>query len=179
MFSAVFISFAALSSNFFLLVVAAQRSCVSSVWSLSPAVPPCPRSWHHWGSSCYLVTESQVAWSSARDECAKLGGILAVPHSPEEDGFIASLIPPKTGAWISCSDLVTEGIWECKEGDVEVSYRNWDEGLHQPSGGNAENCAVISTWYGPPFKWHDYSCTRNTEHAVCKQPAVTKPLLHL
>ncbi|XP_022109590.1 perlucin-like protein [Acanthaster planci] len=98
------------------------------------AAPPrvCPTKWYKWRNTCYLVTESTVEWTSARDECRKLGGVLAVPHSLEENDFLLALVPDRSNAWIDCSDRMMEGSWECKEGGEEVSYRNWDQG--QPEG---------------------------------------------
>ena len=81
----------------------------------------CPRQ-HQWGASCYLETESKFPWSSARDECAKLGGILAVPQSQEENDFIVDyVISANSTAWIDCTDKQTEGVWVCEEDGMEVS----------------------------------------------------------
>ena len=175
MFSSIITLLAALLSCFVIQVVAVQsQGCYTFVDS-------CPASWHHWGNSCYRVTDSSFPWSSARDECIKLAGILAVPRSLEENDFIVTLIPDGKNAWINCNDLDTEGIWECREGNMEVSYRNWDVSNvwfyygHQPDEGY-QKCVCISREWGSRRQWHDYYCNTN-QLAVCKQG--TRPLLHI
>ena len=138
MFSSIITILAALLSCFLFQVVAFQSQVCYTF------VDPCPASWHHWGNSCYRVTDSSFPWSSARDECIKFGGILAVPRSLEENDFIVTLIPDGKNSWIDCNDLETEGIWECREGNMEVTYRNWDDG--EPNNLQQEHCAVISRY---------------------------------
>ena len=126
-------------------------------------VDSCPASWHHWGNSCYRLTDSSFHWSSARDECIKLGGILAVPRSLEENDLIVTLIPDGKNAWIDCNDLETEGIWECREGNMEVTYRNWDDG--QPNN-NQQHCAYISRYWGSQHQWHDIALCHKATSSV-------------
>ena len=139
-------------------------------------VDSCPASWHHWGNSCYRVTDSSFPWSSARDECIKLGGILAIPRSLEENEFVVTLIPDGKNAWIDCNDLETEGIWECREDNMEVTYKNWNDG--QPDNHNTQqHCVIISReWGSGPHQWRDHEC-EDSELALCKQP--TRPFLHM
>ena len=169
MFSSIITILSALLSCFVIQVVAVQSQVCYTF------VDPCPASWHHWGNSCYMVTDSSFPWSSARDECIKFGGILAVPRSLEENDFIATLIPDGKNAWIDCNDLETEGIWECREANMEVTYRNWGNG--QPNNRyDQEHCAYISRYWGSRRQWYDEHC--DTNHlAVCKQG--TRPLIHI
>ena len=133
-------------------------------------VGPCPTSWHHWGTSCYRVTEASFPWASARDECRKSGGILAVPGSTQENDFIVTLVPDSV--WIDCNDIEKDGVWDCNENGTVVSYRNWDEkeGVNQ-----REDCAAISRRFGSFRKWHDYTCSDDYP-AVCKLRATSPHL---
>ena len=146
------------------VVAAAEKLCYT-------IVDPCPTSWHHWGSSCYRVTETTFPWARARQECENLGGILAVPRSLQESDLVLTLIPVDKNAWIDCSSLETDGAVVCKEGNDEVAFRNWDAG--QPGTGEGEDCVLISRQHGSQRKWHDYFCGFG-EFAVCKQPATRK-----
>ncbi|XP_033639037.1 perlucin-like protein [Asterias rubens] len=115
----------------------------------------CPESWHHWGDSCYRITDSNVLWSNARDECGKLDGVLAAPSSSQENEFIVSLIPAGGYVWIDCNDIEEEGRWECREGGIQVSYRNWYS--TEPNNVGEEDCAIISRAVGIA-EWHDVGC---------------------
>ena len=109
----------------------------------------------------------------------KLGSILAVPHSQEENNFILTLMPDGSNAWISCNDADVEGSWVCEEGAVEVSFRNWDDGQpERVSWKPEEDCAAIARRLGSQIKWHDVPCMREYR-AVCKRAAIPQPLLHL
>ncbi|XP_033639036.1 galactose-specific lectin nattectin-like [Asterias rubens] len=135
----------------------------------------CPESWHHWGDSCYRITDSNVLWSNAGDECGKLDGVLAAPSSSQENNVILDLIENNEEVWIDCNDLEVEGTWECKEGNVEVSYRNGGDGEPNNYLGN-EHCALISKMYGNRRQWLDGTCDMRYS-AVCKVPR--KPILHV
>ncbi|XP_071796328.1 C-type mannose receptor 2-like [Asterias amurensis] len=108
----------------------------------------CPVSWHYWGNSCYKITETRFSWSDARDECRNLGGVLGVPSSYQENEFILLQLSQTKGmVWIDCNDLEVEGIWKCREGKVEVAYRNWYPG--EPNNVGDEDCAVLAKgWWG-------------------------------
>ena len=129
-------------------------------------VPTCPASWHQWRDSCYQVTEKSFTWEEAGEQCLTLGGVLAVPSNLQENDFMMTLI--STNAWIGCDDIEIEGEWECREGDLVVTYRNWDSGQGKRS--SFEDCAAFSKRYGSKGQWHDFPCS-NPKPAVCKKPA--------
>ena len=150
MFSSIITLLAAFLSCFVIQVVAVQSQVCYTF------VDPCPASWHHWGNSCYRVTHSSFPLSSARDECIKLGGILTVPRSLEENDFIVTLIPDGKNAWIDCDDLHTEGIWECKE---RLTWRSLTEIGMMVSPDNRDRSGSIVLSYleshGSHHQWHD------------------------
>ena len=134
----------------------------------------CPESWHYWGVSCYKITETKFTWSDAKDECRNMGGVLAVPSSDPENEFIVSLIPKAEGLWLDCNDKETEGTWKCREGNVDVTYRNWYPG--EPNNFKIEeDCVEHDTW-AQHHGWYDVDCNREFL-AVCK--FVIRPVLHL
>ena len=101
--------------------------------------------------------------ADAKDECRNLGGVLGVPSSDQENEFIVTLIPKDENVWLNCNDLDVEGNWKCREGKVEVAYRNWDAG--QPDEYD-EDCVAHFT-LGNYNGWHDVDC--NSKYvAVCK-----------
>ncbi|XP_071796384.1 perlucin-like [Asterias amurensis] len=159
----------ALLESYCFKVVASQYQQCSTFMSDDPS---CPESWHQWGNSCYRVIESRVSLSEARDRCRQLGGVLPVPSSSQEDAFIYTLIPKGELVWLDCNDLELEGRWKCKEGNVEVSYRNWDTG--EPNRHN-EHCAVYSG-KASHNGWHDVECNRQ-EMVICKM--AFRPVLHV
>ena len=134
----------------------------------------CPESWHYWGNSCYRVTETIFTWFKARDECRKLGGVLGVPSSNQEREFIAQLIPTDGMVWIDCNDLEVEGRWKCREGNVEIAYRNWDDG--EPNSDTDENCVALTKRWGSKGKWHDVKCDKPIP-PLCKM--AVRPVLHV
>ncbi|XP_071801390.1 perlucin-like protein [Asterias amurensis] len=134
----------------------------------------CPEHWHYWGISCYKITEMRFTWADARDECRNLGGVLGVPSSDPEHEFIAQLIPTGGTVWLDCNDIYVEGNWKCREGNVEVAYRNWY--FTEPNNKGDEDCAALNNGYGNESQWHDVSCSRE-ERALCKM--ADRPLLHV
>lgn len=165
-----FVCFTALLDSYCVGVVASQdQRCFKNSNSF------CPEPWHHWGSSCYMITESTRSWLKAREECINLGGVLAVPSSIQENDFIVELIPENEAVWIDCNDREVEGTWECQEDNVKVTYSNW--GIGEPNDDmRGEDCAVISMMpVNVKRKWNDTKC--NLDHrAVCK--LIRRPVLH-
>ena len=123
-FLTLIISTVLLNTSCFGVVASQDQQCYTFMYDDSS----CPESWHYWGTSCYMVTGTKFAWSEARDECRNMGGVLAVPSSDQEHDVIVNLMLENTNVWIDCNDLEVEGTWECKEGNVEVSYRNGGDG---------------------------------------------------
>ncbi|XP_033640804.1 C-type lectin domain family 4 member A-like [Asterias rubens] len=133
-------------------------------------IDPCPTSWHLWGNSCYIITETIVPWASARGECTKLGGALVAPRTVQENDFIGALIPAGKNAWIDCV-LDGSDVWVCKDDGEEVQLRNWDLGWspRQPDEGR-QRCAVIQREWSFQYLWHDHCCNID-QRSACKKPA--------
>ena len=159
-----------LFSCYFGVVASQDQQCSTS---MSDGDSSCPESWHYWGNSCYVVTETRFTWSDAKRECRNLGGVLGVPSSDQENYFIVNFMPEDSIVWLDCNDLEVEGRWKCREGKVEVAYRNWYDG--EPNNQEGEDCAVLATKYAHNRNW-DVSCSR-LERALCK--IVGRPVLHV
>ena len=39
----------------------------------------CPPPWIQWGGKCYKAIMKKLSWFDAKDECVKMGSVLAVP----------------------------------------------------------------------------------------------------
>ena len=65
-------------------------------------------------------------------------------------------------------------MWKCREGNVEVAYRNW--GDEEPDGQERENCVALSTRWVGKRRWGDAECGR-IEKALCK--IAGRPVLHV
>ncbi|XP_022095913.1 asialoglycoprotein receptor 2-like [Acanthaster planci] len=111
--------------------------------------------WIQWGGKCYQAVMEELTWFEAKDECVQMGGVLVVPQSDEETGFL--LLLTQSDFWVNCNDLRKEGTWVCLDGVDEVEYRNWEvRNYLQPDnyGGN-ENCAEVYSVFGT---WNDLPC---------------------
>ncbi|XP_071795637.1 CD209 antigen-like protein D [Asterias amurensis] len=169
MYVVLFVLFAAfLESCYFGLITSGDPQCFTCIYDNSS----CPESWHYWGNSCYKITEPRFTWSDAKDECRNLGRVLGVPSSNPENEFTAQL--SEGVVWIDCNDREVEGRWKCKEGNVEVAYRNWN--YNEPNNQGDEDCAAFyTTWWGSR-KWNDLECSR-LERALCKMAG--RPVLQV
>ncbi len=162
-------STALLENCCFGVVASRDKRCFTFMYDNSS----CPESWHLWDNSCYMTTESSFTWFKAIDECRNLGGILAAPSSTQENDLIVSLIPKGGYVWIDCTDQDVEGTWECREGNVEVTYRNWYP--NEPNNEGDEDCAIISRAVGLT-EWHDVGCNWVCR-VVCKMAG--RPVLQV
>ena len=89
-----------------ILLIYLMSGCDKANGRCRSAKGTCPNDWHQWGDNCYKVIEKRP-WSEARDECVRIGGVMAAPNTLDEDAHILKLTSVKT--WINCNDLETEG----------------------------------------------------------------------
>ncbi|XP_038058758.1 asialoglycoprotein receptor 2-like [Patiria miniata] len=111
----------------------------------------CPPPWIQWGGKCYRAIMNPLTWAEAKDECIKMGGVLAVPQSQEETDFLMRLVP--TRFWINCNNFEEEGIWKCLDLTDEVEFMNWAAKQPDNHGGN-EDCVELFR----SGKWNDLPC---------------------
>ncbi|XP_038044985.1 CD209 antigen-like protein E [Patiria miniata] len=151
--------------------VLAISSAFLVLWGWCDCVPKCcPSKWLFWRRSCYRLI-SPASWEASRSTCDEMGGLIAAPHSHEENEFIARMAQIEKHnyrLWIGCNDREAEGEWVCEGQKGKNSFldQNWD--LGEPNSGSSENCAF--TRWQANGKWHDVSCDRQL-HAVCVRDA--------
>ena len=90
-----------------ILLIYLMSGCDKANGRCRSAKGTCPSDWNQWGDNCYKVIEPDRSWSRVRDECVRIGGIMAAPNSLEENTYIRSL--DSRNIWINCNDLETEG----------------------------------------------------------------------
>ena len=69
----------------------------------------CPSDWLSFGDYCYKRTSTGTYDSSAA-ECRDMGGLVAVPHSAQENEFLVN-IGDGEQVWINCNDKENEGAY--------------------------------------------------------------------
>jgi hypothetical protein len=96
------------------------------------------------GHSYYRSTGS-ATWTTARANCAAMGGYLVTITSAAEQSFIFNIWP---SGWIGLTDEVTEGTWRWVTGET-YSYKNWNSG-EPNNAGNEDYVQFVSNG-----RWND------------------------
>ena len=96
------------------------------------------------GHSYYRSTGTAV-WTTARTNCANMGGHLVTITSSGEQNFLFNLWP---SGWIGLTDEVTEGTWRWVTGET-YSYKNWNSG-EPNNAGNEDYVQFVSNG-----RWND------------------------
>ncbi|XP_069815746.1 C-type lectin domain family 17, member A-like [Dendropsophus ebraccatus] len=122
----------------------------------------CPFGWRGIGSSCYYVSEDELSWDAARDECYKVNSVLVMIKDQTESDTIKNLFMNKRRYWIGLRrDPVDNHIWKWLDG-TQVTFTNW--GVNEPNyHSNIEHCG--ETMSGP---WNDLNCV-NKLYYICKR----------
>lgn len=66
--------------------------------------------------------------------------------------------------WIGLNDLLTEGVWQWYDTDVNATYYDWYHG--EPNQGTAANCVSVRDDHA--FKWIDDPCNLRWK-ALCEK----------
>ena len=96
------------------------------------------------GHSYYRSTGS-ATWTTAKSNCAAMGGYLVTVTSSGENSFLFNIWP---SGWIGLTDEVTEGTWKWVTGET-YSYTNWNSG-EPNNAGNEDYVQFVSNG-----KWND------------------------
>jgi len=102
--------------------------------------------------SCYrYVTDQQLDWDAAQDDCEAWGGSLAAITSAQENEFVAARVENET--WLGGTDRGRdeEGNWRWGSGE------SWDFtsfAFGQPDGSG--DC--LQLWYTSGAAWDDFDC---------------------
>ncbi|XP_071797950.1 hepatic lectin-like [Asterias amurensis] len=148
-----------------------DEACMASI---GVGIGTCPPTWIQWKDKCFKATKGKLTWFQAHDECSKMGGVMAMPNSTEDTQQLLS-ITQNQHFWIDCNDLEEQGVWECKEGETAIYYRNWADGEPNNDKGTLEDCAKYAT---SREGWNDVPCS-GLLLTVCKKPAPSLHFLHV
>jgi hypothetical protein len=96
------------------------------------------------GHSYYRSTGS-ATWTTARSNCAAMGGYLVTITTSAEQSFIFNIWP---SGWIGLTDEVSEGTWRWVTGET-YSYKNWNSG-EPNNAGNEDYVQFVSNG-----RWND------------------------
>ena len=104
----------------------------------------------------FILSEERRTWSSAEEQCKKLGGHLAVPSSKAKNQFLQGKLKEYfkgqkltnwyDSVWFGASK--TSGEWKFVTGE-RVNYTNWLHGQADGSGDKA--CFSNNPWW----QWDD------------------------
>jgi hypothetical protein len=88
---------------------------------------------NNYNGHSYYRSTGIANWTTAKANCAAMGGYLATVTSSGENSFLFNLWP---SGWIGLTDEVTEGTWKWVTGET-FSYTNWNSG--EPNNSNNED----------------------------------------
>ena len=114
--------------------------------------------------ACYrYVSDQQLEWDAARDDCEAWGGSLAAITTAEENEFVAARVDSDT--WLGGTDSGSgqEGSWRW------VSGESWDFtsfAFGEPNGSG--DC--LQLWYTVGAAWDDFDCELELSY-LCERDA--------
>ncbi|XP_071798776.1 low affinity immunoglobulin epsilon Fc receptor-like [Asterias amurensis] len=161
----------------YLLAACCNANDEACMASIGVGVGTCPPTWIQWKDKCFKATKEPLTWFQAHDECSKMGGVMATPNSTDDTQQLLN-ITHNQHFWIDCNDLVHEGVWECKEGETVIYYRDWADGEPNEFRGQYEDCVKYRIKTGTNG-WNDVPCEYAYQLAVCKKPAPSLHFLHV
>ncbi|XP_004713033.1 pulmonary surfactant-associated protein A isoform X2 [Echinops telfairi] len=104
------------------------------------------------GEKIFSTNGQSVDFEAIRETCAKAGGQIAVPRSPEENAAIASLVKKHNSyAYLGLTEGTTPGEFNDLD-RTPVNYTNWYPG--EPKGMGTERCVEMYT----NGQWNDRNC---------------------
>ncbi|XP_074195789.1 pulmonary surfactant-associated protein A isoform X3 [Rhinolophus sinicus] len=113
------------------------------------------------GEKVFSTNGQSVNFDAIRESCARAGGRIAVPKSPEENEAIASIVKKhNTYAYLGLAEGPTAGDFYYLDG-APVNYTNWYKG--EPKGRGKEKCVEMYT----DGQWNDRNCLQY-RLAICE-----------
>jgi hypothetical protein len=136
----------------------------ASIWGY------CPENWSSFGSYCYQLNKTAVAWPDAEKTCKSTGGHLTSILSATEGTFINKhLLQSINNAWIGLNDRDNEHTFVWSDGMPLLVVSWW---RNQPNDFDGQqNCVYINRGQG---RWNDLGCGRKFPF-VCKRPKIPYP----
>ncbi|ELV12934.1 Pulmonary surfactant-associated protein A [Tupaia chinensis] len=113
------------------------------------------------GEKIFSTNGQAVSFDAIRELCARAGGQVAVPRSPEENEALASIVTKHNiYAYLGLAEDPTPGDFHYLDG-AAVNYTNWYPG--EPRGRGKEPCVEMYT----DGQWNDKNC-RQYRLAICE-----------
>ncbi|XP_006903223.1 PREDICTED: pulmonary surfactant-associated protein A-like isoform X1 [Elephantulus edwardii] len=104
------------------------------------------------GKKIFSTNGKSVNFVDIRESCARAGGRIAIPRSPEENAALTSIVKKhNTYAYLGLAEGSTPGEFYYLDGDP-VNYTNWYPG--EPRGQGRERCVEMYT----DGLWNDKNC---------------------
>ena len=111
---------------------------------------------NNYNGHSYYRSTGLATWTTARTNCANMGGHLVTITTAGEQSFIYGLWP---SGWIGLTDEVVEGTWRWVTGET-YSYSNWNSGEPNNSG-NEDYVQFVSNG-----KWNDLNNTQSLAYVL-------------
>ncbi|XP_004467424.1 pulmonary surfactant-associated protein A [Dasypus novemcinctus] len=113
------------------------------------------------GDKVFSTNGQSVSFDDAGESCARAGGQIAIPQSPEENEAMASLVKKHNAyAYLGLAEGPTPGEFRQLDG-APVNYTNWYPG--EPRGRGKERCVEMYT----DGQWNDKNCLQY-RLAICE-----------
>nr|XP_037864923.1 pulmonary surfactant-associated protein A isoform X3 [Chlorocebus sabaeus] len=107
------------------------------------------------GGKVFSTNGQSATFDAIQEACARAGGHIAVPRSPEENEAIASFVKKyNTYAYVGLIEGPSPGDFRYSDG-TPVNYTNWYPG--EPAGRGTEQCVEMYT----DGRWNDRNCLYN------------------
>ncbi|XP_037548825.1 CD209 antigen-like protein D [Nematolebias whitei] len=127
---------------------------------IKPTAVECPKDWHLFSNSCYLIPKLTRNWHGSQDYCQTQGAHLAIILTAEEQTFLWNLLPRGhwNSYWFGITDGETEDVWKWIDGSPLVGGF-WEP--NEPNNHINEDCGYIvktevlervatKSWYDAP-----------------------------
>uniref|UniRef100_A0AC11DH32 Surfactant protein A1 n=1 Tax=Ovis aries TaxID=9940 RepID=A0AC11DH32_SHEEP len=113
------------------------------------------------GEKVFSTNGQSLNFDAIKELCARAGGHIAAPRSPEENEAITSIVKKhNTYAYLGLAEGPTAGDFYYLDG-APVNYTNWYPG--EPRGRGKEKCVEIYT----DGQWNDKNCLQY-RLAICE-----------
>ncbi|XP_062619680.1 CD209 antigen-like protein C [Saccostrea cucullata] len=127
--------------------------------------------WTRFGDSEYWLGKQKVKWSTAIEECEKIGAKLVEIESSSENNFVRMLAQKLTvSVWLGATDREVEGRWRWAHTNSLLTYSDWDVSHNQPNNYNNQDCLCLYVPYGRT--WCDEPCDKRDYQYICERDAL-------
>jgi hypothetical protein len=111
---------------------------------------------NNYNGHSYYRSTGTANWTTAKSNCAAMGGHLVTVTSSGENNFLFNLWP---SGWIGLTDEVTEGTWRWVTGET-YSYSNWNSG-EPNNAGNEDYIQFVGSG-----KWNDLNNNNSLDYVI-------------